>query len=92
MIESVLLPALIGFVWGLAVSLFNNFWTWKVLTNRNSGFGKIAGVLRTAIIILAMALVYKNTVMLIATAVGLLTVKNYIFAKNLYVLIRERKG
>lgn len=39
-----------------------------------------------------MALVYKNVVMLIGTALGLLAVKNYIFLKNLNTLFRERKG
>lgn len=92
MIESVLLSALIGFVWGLAVSLFNNFWTWKALHNLGGKFAQFLSVFRILIVILAMALVYKNTVMLIATAVGLLAVKNYIFVKNLYDLFRERKG
>ena len=41
---------------------------------------------------LAMLLVYKNTPMLIGTALGLLAVKNYILVKNVYTLFRQRKG
>lgn len=92
MLESVLLPAVLGFAWGLAVSLFNNFWSWRVLNNPDSPFGRLIFVFRTLINLVAMALVYKNVVMLIATAVGLLAVKNYIFVQNLYILFRERKG
>lgn len=92
MLESVLLPAVLGFVWGLAVSLFNNFWSWRALNKPNSRFGKFVFVFRTLINLIAMALVYKNVVMLIATAVGLVAVKNYIFMHTLYTLFRERKG
>ena len=92
MIESVLFPGLIGFIWGLAVSLFNNFFSWRALNNPKSVFSKLVIIFRIGIIILAMFLVYENTPMLIGTALGLLAVKNYIFVKNLYILFRERKG
>lgn len=92
MIESVLFPGMLGFVWGLAVSLFYNFFSWRALSNPKSVFSKLVIVFRMGIIILAMFVVYKNTPMLIGTALGLLAVKNYIFVKNLYTLFRERKG
>lgn len=92
MIESVLFPGVVGFVWGLAVSLFNNFFSWRALSNPKSVFSKLVIIFRMGIVILAMFVVYKNTAMLIGTALGLLAVKNYIFVKNLYTLFRERKG
>ncbi len=92
MLESVLLPGGIGFLWGLAVSLFNNFFSWRALKNPKSIFSKLVVVFRIGIIMLAMLLVYKNTPMLIGTALGLLAVKNYILLKNVYALFRERKG
>ena len=92
MLESVLFPVAIGFLCGLAVSLFNNFWTWKALKNPSGKFGTLVFVFRQGINLLALALVYKNVAMLIGTACGLLAVKNYIFLKNLNTLFRERKG
>ncbi|MBQ2004110.1 MAG: hypothetical protein II301_00210 [Peptococcaceae bacterium] len=92
MLESVLFPGALGFAWGLGVSLFNNFFSWRALSNPKSVFSKLVIVFRIGIIMLAMLLVYKNTPMLIGTALGLLAVKNYIFVKNLYILFRERKG
>ena len=92
MIESVLFPGAVGFFWGLAVSVFNNFWSQKALKNPASFFGKLVFMFRLGIMALAMIPVYKNTPMLIGTALGLLAVKNYIFVKNLYIIFRERKG
>ena len=92
MLESVLFPGARGFVWGLAVRLFNNFFSWRAFSNPKSTFSKLVVIFRIGIIMLAMLLVYKNTPMLIGTAIGLLAVKNYIFVKNLYTLFRERKG
>lgn len=92
MIESVLLSGVLGFVWGLAVSLFYNFFSWRALNKPKSIFSKLVIVFRLGFIMLAMLVVYKNTPMLIGTALGLLAVKNYIFVKNLYILFRERKG
>ena len=92
MLESVVFPVLIGFVWGLAVSLFNNFLTWRALTKPGSILNTLVFVLRQVLNVLAMFLVYKNLAMLIGTALGLLAVKNHIFVKNLNTLLRERKG
>ena len=92
MLESVLLPGGLGFLWGLAVSLFNNFFSWRALKNTGGTFSKFVVVFRIGIIMLAMLLVYKNPPMLIGTALGLLAVKNYILLKNVYTLFRERKG
>ena len=92
MLESVLFPGVLGFIWGLAVSLFNNFFSWRAFNNPKSTFSKLVVVFRIGIIMSAMLAVYKNTPMLIGTALGLLAVKNYIFVKNLYTLFRERKG
>ena len=92
MLESVLLPGALGFVWGLAVSLFNNFFSWRALSNPKGIFSKLVIIFRIGIIMLAMLLVYKNTPMLIGTALGLLAVKNYILVKNVYTLFRQRKG
>ena len=92
MLESVLFPGALGFVWGLAVSLLNNFFSWRALSNPKGIFSKLVIIFRIGIIMLAMLLVYKNTPMLIGTALGLLAVKNYILVKNVYTLFRQRKG
>lgn len=92
MIESVLFPGVLGLVWGLAVSLFNNFWSQRALKNPGSIFGRLVFIFRLGIMALAMLPVYKNVPMLIGTALGLLAVKNYIFVKELYIIFRERKG
>lgn len=92
MLESVLFPGALGFAWGLAVSLFNNFFSWRALSNPKSIFSKLVVIFRIGIVMLAMFLVYKNTPMLIGTALGLLAVKNYILVKNVYTLFRQRKG
>ena len=92
MLESVLFPGALGFVWGLAVSLFNNFFSWRALSNPKGIFSKLVIIFRIGIIMLAMLLVYKKTPMLIGTALGLLAVKNYILVKNVYTLFRQRKG
>ena len=92
MLESVLFPGALGFVWGLAVSLFNNFFSWRALSKPKGIFSKLVIIFRIGIIMLAMLLVYKNTPMLIGTALGLLAVKNYILVKNVYTLFRQRKG
>lgn len=91
MIQSVLLPALLGFVWGLAVSLFNNYWTMKTLGNPKRKISGLFFVLRQFINLLAMFAVYKNTCALIGTALGLLAVKNYILADNIKELFSQRK-
>ena len=92
MLESVVFPVIVGFIWGLAVNLFNNFLTWRTLAKPGSILCTLVFVLRQVLNILAMFLVYKNVAMLIGTAMGLLAVKNYIFLKNLNTLFRERKG
>lgn len=91
MVESVLFPVGAGFVWGLAVSLFNNFWTYRALKNPSGSMGVIFFVLRQVFNLLAMYAVYRNVAMLIGTALGLLAVKNYILIKNTTVLFQQRK-
>jgi len=92
MLESLVLPGLLGFLWGLAVSLFNNFWTWQAFTNPRKKKNILIFSLRQGINVLAMFLVYKNLAMLIGTALGLLAIKNYILLKNIMILFHERKG
>ena len=92
MLESVLFSGVIGFVWGLAVSLLSNFLTWKTLQRPKGIMSTLIFVIRWLLLIIAMALVYENVAMLIGTALGLLTIKNIIFVKNLHILIRTRKG
>ena len=92
MLESVLFSGVIGFLWGLAISSLSNFLTWKTLQKPKGIMSTLIFVIRWVLLILAMALVYKNVAMLIGTAVGLLTIKNIIFVKNLYTLIQARKG
>jgi len=92
MLESVVLPGVLGFVWGLAVSLFNNYWTWRAFTNPKKKKNVLIFSLRQGINVLAMFLVYKNLAMLIGTALGLLAIKNYILVKNMMILFHERKG
>ena len=90
MLESVLFPGGIGFAWGLAVSLFSYFLTWFTLNRPKGIMSTLIFVIRQLLLILAMAVVYKNVPMLIGTALGLLAVKNYIFIKN--TIFRNRKG
>ncbi len=92
MLESVLFSGVVGFVWGLAVSLLSNFLTWRTLNKPKGIMSALIFVIRWLLLILAMALVYENVAMLIGTALGLLTIKNIIFVKNLHTLIRVRKG
>ncbi len=83
MLKEIILPALLGFIWGFLVSLFNNFWTARALYHPKSKLAVLFFVLRQGINVLAMFLVYRNVPMLIGTALGLLAVKNYIFIKCL---------
>ncbi len=92
MLESVLFSGVIGFLWGLAISSLSNFLTWKTLQKPKGIMSTLIFVIRWVLLMVAMALVYKNVAMLIGTAVGLLTIKNIIFVKNLYTLIQARKG
>ncbi len=92
MLESVLFSGIIGFVWGLAVSLVSNFLAWRTLQKPKGIMSTLIFVIRWLLLIVAMAIVYKNTAMLIGTAIGLLTIKNIIFVKNLHTLIQVRKG
>lgn len=88
-----ILPALIGFTWGFLVSLFNNFWTKRALYNPKNKTAVVFFILRQAINVLAMFLVYRNLPMLIGTALGLLAVKNYILIKCLNDMrLQKRKG
>lgn len=90
---SILLPGLLGFIWGLLVSLFNNFWAYRALAHPSSGKGQIIFVCRQGINALAMFLVYQHTVVLIGTALGLLAVKNYILIKCIKDMrTQKRKG
>lgn len=92
MLESVLFSGVIGFLWGLAISLLSNFLTWKTLQRPKGVMSTLIFVIRWVLLILAMALVYKNLAMLIGTALGLLTIKNMILVKNLHTSIQARKG
>ena len=90
MLESVLFPGVIGFAWGLAVSLLSYFLTWKTLARPKGFMSTMIFVIRQLLLVLAMAMVYKNVAMLIGTALGLLAVKNYMFLRN--TIFRNRKG
>lgn len=92
MVESILLPAGLGIVWGFLVSVFNHFCTSRALKNPNKSFVSVFFVFRQAILFLAMLVVFQNVPMLIGTALGLLAVKNYIFVRTLNTLFREKKG
>lgn len=89
--DTVLIPCVLGFVWGLAVSLFNNFWTVRALANPKSSAATLFFVCRQGVNLLAMAAVYKNLPMLIGTALGLLAVKNYIFVQGMVDLHKQQK-
>ena len=91
MLKTILLPAVLGFAWGLAVSLFNNFWTARALKNPKSSAAVIFFTCRQLINILAMFAVYKNLPMLIGTALGLLAVKNYILIQGIFDLNKQQK-
>ena len=89
----ILLYAAAGFLWGLAVSAFNNFWGTKALKDDSKGVAMIIFPLRILIYGLAMYLVKFNTVMLISTVLGLLMIKNLILFKTIKDMILEkRKG
>lgn len=91
MLKTILLPAVLGFAWGLAVSLFNNFWTARALKNPKSSAAVIFFTCRQLINVLAMFAVYKNLPMLIGTALGLLAVKNYILIQGIFDLNKQQK-
>lgn len=91
MLQSVLLPALLGFVWGLAVSLFNNFWTARAIEDPSRKISRFFFAVRQIINLLAMFAVYRNTYVLIGTALGLLAIKNYILFKNIKDMLSQRK-
>ena len=89
----ILLYAAAGFLWGLAVSAFNNFWSTKALKDDSKGVAMIIFPLRILIYGLAMYLVKFNTVMLVSTVLGLLMIKNLILFKTIKDMILEkRKG
>lgn len=93
MFETILLPGVLGFIWGVAVSLFNNFWTARALADPKNGKAVIFFVCRQGINLLAMLLVFKNVPMLIGTALGLVAVKNYILIQCLFDMKKQkRKG
>ena len=91
MLKTILLPGILGFVWGLAVSLFNNFWTVRALKNPKSGTAVVFFTCRQLINVLAMFAVYKNLPMLIGTALGLLAVKNYILLRGVFDLNKQQR-
>lgn len=91
MLQSILLPALLGFVWGLAVSLFNNFWTVRALEDPSRKVSRFFFSIRLGINILAMFAVYRNTYVLVGTALGLLAIKNYILIKNVRDMFSQQK-
>lgn len=93
MLKSVVFSVILGFIWGLAVSLFNNFWTNKAFSNpKPTAMAMFLFAARWSINVLAMFLVYKNLAMLIGTAMGLVAIKNYILLKEIGMLIHKRKG
>lgn len=84
----------LGFGLGSAVSFFNHYIVIRLvnrITNQNiQGLqGKVASryLIRYATNILTLYLVYQNPPMLIATAFGLMSAKNYVFIK--YLLKKE---
>ena len=91
-LETILIPGVLGFVWGLSVSLFNNFWTARALKNPKSSTAVLFFTCRQLINVLAMFLVYKNLPMLIGTALGLLAVKNYILLQGVSDLSKQQKA
>ena len=91
MLKPILLPAVLGFAWGLAVSLFNNFWTARALKDPKKSAAVIFFTCRQLINVLAMFAVYKNLPMLIGTALGLLAVKNYILIQGFFDLNKQQK-
>lgn len=93
MMTSILISGILGLAWGVVVNLFNDFWTRKAFHNPKGKMAVMFFSLRQVINLLAMFLVYKNTALLIGTALGLLVTKNYIFIKNLkQIKIQKRKG
>lgn len=89
----ILLFGALGFVWGLIVSVFNNFWGTKAINSDSKGIAMIIFPLRILIYGLAMYLVKFNTAMLIGTVLGLLMIKNLILLKTIKDMLSEkRKG
>jgi len=90
MIPQWLPSALLGLLFGIGVSVLNHF-ILKQGINKAANLppekGKSVIMIRYGIRyifnILALFLVYKNTPMLIATAIGLTANKNYLFLKYL---------
>ena len=89
----ILLYGAAGFIWGLAVSIFNNFWGTKALKVDSKGTSMIIFPLRILIYGLAMYLVKFNTAMLIGTVLGLPPPPKIFFFKTIKDMIFEkRKG
>lgn len=91
--------AMLGLLFGTTVSLFNHFLVKQVLgKDENTVDLKLKNKvlmrygIRYLLNFLAMFLVYKNTPMLIATALGLTVNKNVLFIKYLSNLNHGKKG
>ena len=83
----ILLYGAAGFIWGLAVSIFNNFWGTKALKGDSKGTAMIIFPLRILIYGLAMYLVKFNTAMLIGTVLGLLE----FLPDTFHAMLRQRQ-
>lgn len=89
---------IIGFLFGTAVSFFNHYIVIRLANQMNSqNINRLKGKLtlrylvRFVTNILALFIVFRNTPMLIATAIGLTSVKNYLFIKYLFMKKEGRK-
>lgn len=92
--DEMILTVILGFLFGSVISFFNHYIVINVankMTSQNirSLQGKMMQryLVRFVTNVLALFLVYKNPPMLIATAFGLTSAKNYLFIK--YLLKKE---
>ena len=82
-----------GFVWGTAVSVLNYIMTKRALERRGGKRAQLIFIFRLLVCAAAMFVVSSNTAVLLGTALGLVSVKNYTLIKVLQDMrIQKRKG
>ena len=82
-----------GFFWGLLFCLFNYYWTKRALNGSGGRRAQMIFIFRLLICAAAMFAVADYVAALLGTALGLVSVKNYILIKTLKdMYIQRGKG
>lgn len=80
-----------GFIWGTAVSIFNTFWTKRTLEGSGGKKAQVIFIFRLLICAVAMLLVMNFKAALLGTALGLVSIKNYILLKTIKDMHDEKR-